>query len=469
MKTFLAIAVSILLLCRIVPAQTFWPMYGADREHTSHAKNDTLLKPPLQLTRSIPVKPEEISTDGVIIACASMHEPANVLEVRDFNSGELIWSFEIPGSSGSPGLTPAITSSLVLCGSQKAPGLYALDRLTGAQKWFKSIGDLYDRHPVVDGGYVYIARDSLYCIEIRNGATKWSYYLPGQYTPAVDDQNVYVARNVVRAFDKLAGTLKWEGSACSSSRFSVGDNQLYIINQDTVIACNKKNGARIWAQAIPGADGTAPEIMGTALANGYFCFTVYKNNNQKGGIYVFNTRDGAPAWHYEFAGAGAYPPAIANGVVYCIETNTPYDLYGFDLENGAILMQVTSPSFSYSPIIAQNQLFVMTQTTIQVFANAGSSVSRPSTAAPDAFALQQNHPNPFNAATTIAYEVAEPCHVTLRIFNVQGEEVAAPVDEQQERGAYRVVFAGSRLPSGVYIYQISMKHFTATKKCTLLR
>ncbi len=85
------------------------------------------------------------------------------------------------------------------------------------------------------------------------------------------------------------------------------------------------------------------------------------------------------------------------------------------------------------------------------------------------FKLYQNYPNPFNPTTTIGYSVPNASHVTLKVFNLLGEEVATLVNEEKSAGKYEVRFNGSNLASGVYIYKIQAGNFWDTKKFVLLK
>lgn len=74
---------------------------------------------------------------------------------------------------------------------------------------------------------------------------------------------------------------------------------------------------------------------------------------------------------------------------------------------------------------------------------------------PGAFSLHQNHPNPFNPATNIIFELAEPRLTSLKIYNVLGQEVATLLNEEKAAGQHTVRFDASRLASGVYIYRLT--------------
>ncbi len=88
---------------------------------------------------------------------------------------------------------------------------------------------------------------------------------------------------------------------------------------------------------------------------------------------------------------------------------------------------------------------------------------------PAGYSLDQNYPNPFNPRTIIRYGLPEKVHVSLRLFNILGEEVAAVVDAEQNAGAYSVRLNAAGLPGGVYFYRISAGSFTAFKKMMLLK
>lgn len=93
---------------------------------------------------------------------------------------------------------------------------------------------------------------------------------------------------------------------------------------------------------------------------------------------------------------------------------------------------------------------------------------------PRTYSLQQNYPNPFNPSTTIRYALPEDAAVTLKVYNINGQEVATLVNERQTSGSYEVRFdasngGGGRLASGVYLYQVRAGNFTETRKMVLLK
>ncbi|MFA7418794.1 MAG: T9SS type A sorting domain-containing protein [Melioribacteraceae bacterium] len=75
---------------------------------------------------------------------------------------------------------------------------------------------------------------------------------------------------------------------------------------------------------------------------------------------------------------------------------------------------------------------------------------------PKDFNIYQNYPNPFNPETTIEYALTKSAKVTLRIYNILGEEVKRLLEEYKQAGKHKITFDARGLPSGVYIYTISV-------------
>jgi len=85
------------------------------------------------------------------------------------------------------------------------------------------------------------------------------------------------------------------------------------------------------------------------------------------------------------------------------------------------------------------------------------------------YALEQNYPNPFNPTTTINYRIKTDGFVTLKIYDVLGNEVKTLVNEYKPQGSYSINFDAGNLASGVYFYQLRSGDFTATKKLLLIK
>jgi len=88
---------------------------------------------------------------------------------------------------------------------------------------------------------------------------------------------------------------------------------------------------------------------------------------------------------------------------------------------------------------------------------------------PAEFKLSQNFPNPFNPATVINYQLPENSFVSLRVFDMIGNEVATLVNEEKQAGYHTVTFNVKNISTGVYFYQIKAGEFSATKKLILTK
>lgn len=106
------------------------------------------------------------------------------------------------------------------------------------------------------------------------------------------------------------------------------------------------------------------------------------------------------------------------------------------------------------------------------------------TGVPDKFRLAQNYPNPFNPSTRIDFDLAEVSFVTLRVYNIIGQEIRALVNEQFPGGRYTIEWdgrdnQGNPVASGMYFYRIvasdlsvdsaNREPFIQTRKMILVR
>jgi hypothetical protein len=118
-----------------------------------------------------------------------------------------------------------------------------------------------------------------------------------------------------------------------------------------------------------------------------------------------------------------------------------------------------------------NLPFIMKSTTADIVTSVENEHGLPK-----GFVLEQNYPNPFNPVTVISYQLSVISHVTLKVFDVLGNEIATLVNEEKPAGNYDVNFNASGLPagrqglsSGIYYYRIQAGDFSETKKMLLMK
>ena len=85
------------------------------------------------------------------------------------------------------------------------------------------------------------------------------------------------------------------------------------------------------------------------------------------------------------------------------------------------------------------------------------------------YVLENAYPNPFNPSTTISYYLPENSFVTLKVFDIVGNEVATLVNDELSAGKHEVEFNGEGLTTGIYFYQLRTEDFVQTKKILLLK
>ncbi len=88
---------------------------------------------------------------------------------------------------------------------------------------------------------------------------------------------------------------------------------------------------------------------------------------------------------------------------------------------------------------------------------------------PKEYALFQNYPNPFNPTTTIKFALPDDSRVKINVYNTVGQLIQTLIDKEMASGYYEANFNASKLSSGVYLYQMQVGSFIATKKMLLIK
>ena len=88
---------------------------------------------------------------------------------------------------------------------------------------------------------------------------------------------------------------------------------------------------------------------------------------------------------------------------------------------------------------------------------------------PEKYTLEQNYPNPFNPSTKIKFSIPKEGFVTLKVYNMIGQEVATLVNENLKAGSYESTFDAKNLSSGVYFYTLKANNFSSTAKMVLMK
>jgi hypothetical protein len=119
-------------------------------------------------------------------------------------------------------------------------------------------------------------------------------------------------------------------------------------------------------------------------------------------------------------------------------------------------------SFNQYKLVPRNDGDYGTRQIATAVKQAGSEI-------PKAFALSQNYPNPFNPSTKIEFDLPVSGIVSLKIYNILGQEVASLANGQYAAGHYTVQFDASHLSTGMYFYRLQSGSSVAVKKMLLIK
>jgi photosystem II stability/assembly factor-like uncharacterized protein len=256
-------------------------------------------------------------------------------------------------------------------------------------------------------------------------------------------------------------------------------------------------GSNEWLFAIHMTDaniitavGNSGTILRTTNGGNSWSSQVSGTNSNLTGIYFANTTTGIASGGY-----GTIRQTTDGGTTWNGQTSGTtsflYDLSFTDSNNGTVIgqdgtiirttnggatwtMQTSGTSNNLSGVSFLNSNLgtaVGSYGTILRTTNGGVSFVEEEqiNEVPTEFLLSQNYPNPFNPNTTLRYSIPKSTQVTLKIFNALGEELEILVNDEKSIGTYELNWNASRLPSGIYFYQINTGGFIETKKMIFLK
>lgn len=129
------------------------------------------------------------------------------------------------------------------------------------------------------------------------------------------------------------------------------------------------------------------------------------------------------------------------------------------LLDGQYKYQVSAMDFAGNESDKSNETIVNVSTSVDNFLKA----------IPTEFAIYQNYPNPFNPETVINYSVPKATHVTIKVYNAAGQEIATLVDGQMAAGNFKAVWNAMNVSTGIYFYHIQAADYSKTMKMILMK
>jgi photosystem II stability/assembly factor-like uncharacterized protein len=193
------------------------------------------------------------------------------------------------------------------------------------------------------------------------------------------------------------------------------------------------------------------------------------------GVSMYRTFDGGGTWQFEYIGI--------SGVAWDIDFRNEYEAWAplggeqkliFSLDSGltwsviptpdsTTIFNISFPDSLHGFGVGSDGAIIKYKpdSTVNVFVHEKLN--------PQGFVLEQNYPNPFNPTTKIEFRISNFEFVSLKVYDVLGNEVANLVNEELAEGSYEINFDAGRLSSGVYFYTLSVPGFLSSKKMILLR
>ncbi|MEO8446893.1 MAG: YCF48-related protein [bacterium] len=278
-----------------------------------------------------------------------------------------------------------------------------------------------------------------------------------------------------RLWKTTNGGVNWNAMSYSFPFISLND--VKFLNNDTGFVCGSELGPNNRPYLGKTTNGGIT-FMHSWLITGH---TLSFVNTQTGylcnNVSLYKTTNGGPIYPGGWITTGSFS---AGGIkVSTIDSNFVYVSGGGGFfsksENGGATW-----SQMYSPVRNNiYDLFFINKDTgfacgdsgvvLRIINASTVGVNNISNEIPSDFKLHQNYPNPFNPTTIINYQLPKFSNVSLKVYDILGNEVVTLVNEKQNAGIYEAEFDGSGLASGIYFYRIDAGEFIQTKRMTLVK
>ena len=214
---------------------------------------------------------------------------------------------------------------------------------------------------------------------------------------------------------------------------------------------------------------------GWKIMEGSHCYSPASGCNQSG--------LSLPVWEYGHNSSGGY--SITGGYVsYSLQAEELYGKYicadfvsgrfwALSYNNGNVTAEVlaeTSFPVSTFGIDDSNELyFASYRNDGRIYKFKGKEVTTVEQSVPSLYELFQNYPNPFNPSTTISFELNQPEHVKLMIYDVLGNHIATLINDNLQAGSYNTKFNAEDYASGILCYKLQAGNYSIVKKMLFLK
>ena len=294
----------------------------------------------------------------------------------------------------------------------------------------------------------------------------------------IDENNGYVvgrvASNVDMIYKTTDGGATWTETSNQFFKdlYGVG---FYDVNNGAVVGKDLTAGYTIDA-GVTWQASTLNDVPAGFSTNDFSKIKFFDGSNgvAVGQKMVFYTSDGGANWNYvnlpwldkdlKDADFESATHGYAVGDKYLLETfdggKSWTDIADTNLMKGFTLYDVSVDDDGFLWICSSKS---------KVFTNSPIVDVSDDIVSVESFDLSQNYPNPFNPVTQIEFNITNKSHVSLKVYDLLGREVAVLVNGTRNKGKHTVSFDATSLSSGIYIYRLNTGSITVSKKMTLLK
>ncbi len=332
--------------------------------------------------------------------------------------------------------------------------------------------------------HVFVCTNGAGVIRSTNRGVSWAAASTGLTTSntrfgvVAPSGDIFIGSETAGVFRSTNNGDSW--SSVSSGLIELNIGALCVTNNGTLLAGVKGTNG-IYRSTNNGASwsitGMATNVRVYSLAsnpanNHVYAGTRWDPNAQfPNGVY--RSIDDGVAWQHSgiggrsistalptFAGGNVFIGSDSIGVFRSSNNGTTWDSVNTGLTNRNIISLCLANGYLYAG--TYTGIFRSTQTITSVYGHADDGI-------PVRFELNQNYPNPFNPSTHINFKLTSSTHVSLRVFDILGREVATLMNGELKAGSYETVFDATGLSSGVYLYKLQAESVAETRKMILAR
>jgi sugar lactone lactonase YvrE len=279
-----------------------------------------------------------------------------------------------------------------------------------------------------------------------SGGLVWSAHSEAVDLALGDDGSVFTSWALgTRKYDSDGGMM-WDKPIEGGNWVKVADGRVIVGGYDSLFVLTE-DGIVEWRRPdLPGLVNT--DDVAAIGPDGSIYLTGMElddDNDATGRLHIVNySTDGnlLCSGHYDDVGRGEFHP-------FYISADADGDVI--------VVGERTGKDYSTSPFI------------VKLNGNEHVVTGITHDQGPYEFSLSQNYPNPFNATSNFGFRISSLSDVSLKVFDLLGQEVATIVNERLAAGSYTRRWDAAGLPSGIYFYRLQAGNFSETRKLILLR